>query len=31
MLDGAEPNIELIYELMYRSLMLVSALAPEFG
>jgi len=31
MLDGAEPNIERINELMYRSLMLVTALAPEIG
>ena len=31
MLDGAEPNIERINELMSRSLMLVTALAPEIG
>jgi fumarate hydratase class II len=31
MLDGAEPNIERINELMNRSLMLVTALAPEIG
>ena len=31
MLDGAEPNVERINELMNRSLMLVTALAPEIG
>ena len=31
MLDGAEPNLERIAELMNRSLMLVTALAPEIG
>lgn len=31
MLEGAEPNIERINELMNRSLMLVTALAPEIG
>jgi fumarate hydratase class II len=31
MLDGAQPNIERINELMNRSLMLVTALAPEIG
>jgi len=31
MLAGAEPNIERIEELMNRSLMLVTALAPEIG
>ncbi len=31
MLKGAEPNIERINELMNRSLMLVTALAPEIG
>ena len=31
MLDGAEPNIDRINELMNRSLMLVTALAPEIG
>jgi fumarate hydratase, class II len=31
MLDGAEPNVERINELMSRSLMLVTALAPEIG
>ena len=31
MLDGAEPNIERSNELMNRSLMLVTALAPEIG
>ena len=31
MLDGAEPDIERINELMNRSLMLVTALAPEIG
>ncbi|HEX5257234.1 MAG TPA: class II fumarate hydratase [Sphingomicrobium sp.] len=31
MLDGAEPNLERINELMNRSLMLVTALAPEIG
>jgi fumarate hydratase class II len=31
MLAGAEPNIERINELMNRSLMLVTALAPEIG
>ena len=31
MLDGAEPNEERISDLMNRSLMLVTALAPEIG
>ncbi|HET7575977.1 MAG TPA: class II fumarate hydratase [Sphingomicrobium sp.] len=31
MLDGAEPNVERIAELVNRSLMLVTALAPEIG
>jgi len=31
MLEGAEPNVERIKELMNRSLMLVTALAPEIG
>jgi fumarate hydratase class II len=31
MLDGAEPNLDRISELMNRSLMLVTALAPEIG
>jgi fumarate hydratase class II len=31
MLDGIEPNLERIAELMNRSLMLVTALAPEIG
>jgi fumarate hydratase class II len=31
MLDGIEPNLERIGELMSRSLMLVTALAPEIG
>src|SRR4051794_32606458 len=31
MLDGAEPHLERISELMNRSLMLVTALAPEIG
>jgi fumarate hydratase, class II len=31
MLDGTEPNVERINELMFRSLMLVTALAPEIG
>ena len=31
MLDGAEPNLDRIAELMNRSLMLVTALAPEIG
>jgi fumarate hydratase class II len=31
MLEGAEPNVERIRELMNRSLMLVTALAPEIG
>jgi fumarate hydratase class II len=31
MLDGIEPNLERIAELMSRSLMLVTALAPEIG
>ncbi|MES2119823.1 MAG: class II fumarate hydratase [Pseudomonadota bacterium] len=31
MLDGTEPNLERIEELMFRSLMLVTALAPEIG
>ena len=31
MLDAAEPNLERIAELMNRSLMLVTALAPEIG
>ena len=31
MLQGAEPNVERIKELMNRSLMLVTALAPEIG
>jgi fumarate hydratase class II len=31
MLKGAEPNVERINELMNRSLMLVTALAPEIG
>ena len=31
MLDGVEPNLERIAELMNRSLMLVTALAPEIG
>ena len=31
MLDGAEPNLKRIAELMNRSLMLVTALAPEIG
>jgi fumarate hydratase class II len=31
MLDGTEPNVERINELMNRSLMLVTALAPEIG
>ena len=31
MLDGAEPDVERIAELMNRSLMLVTALAPEIG
>jgi fumarate hydratase class II len=31
MLDGLEPNLERIAELMNRSLMLVTALAPEIG
>jgi fumarate hydratase class II len=31
MLDGAEPNLERIAELVNRSLMLVTALAPEIG
>jgi fumarate hydratase class II len=31
MLDGAEPNIDRIKELVNRSLMLVTALAPEIG
>ena len=31
MLDGTEPNVERIAELMNRSLMLVTALAPEIG
>ncbi|HKP34702.1 MAG TPA: class II fumarate hydratase [Sphingomicrobium sp.] len=31
MLDGAEPDEERIAELMHRSLMLVTALAPEIG
>jgi fumarate hydratase class II len=31
MLDGIEPNVERIAELMSRSLMLVTALAPEIG
>jgi fumarate hydratase class II len=31
MLDGTEPNLERINELMFRSLMLVTALAPEIG
>ncbi|WP_155264514.1 class II fumarate hydratase [Sphingomonas segetis] len=31
MLDGAEPDIDRIKELMNRSLMLVTALAPEIG
>jgi fumarate hydratase class II len=31
MLEGAEPNVERINELMNRSLMLVTALAPEIG
>src|SRR6478609_4086825 len=31
MLDGAEPNVERINELMNRSLMLITALAPEIG
>jgi fumarate hydratase class II len=31
MLDGIEPNIDRINELMNRSLMLVTALAPEIG
>jgi len=31
MLDGAEPNLERIKELMNRSLMLVTALAPVIG
>ena len=31
MLEGTEPNIERINELMNRSLMLVTALAPEIG
>jgi fumarate hydratase class II len=31
MLDGTEPNVDRIDELMQRSLMLVTALAPEIG
>jgi fumarate hydratase class II len=31
MLDGTEPDLERINELMFRSLMLVTALAPEIG
>jgi fumarate hydratase class II len=31
MLDGTEPNVERINELMFRSLMLVTALAPQIG
>jgi fumarate hydratase class II len=31
MLDGAEPNLDRIAELMNKSLMLVTALAPEIG
>jgi fumarate hydratase class II len=31
MLEGAEPNVDRIKELMNRSLMLVTALAPEIG